>query len=35
MARDKEDRFKNEDKVRKVGGRVESDYYHFKSETAI
>ena len=32
MARGKEDRFKNEDKVRKVGGRVESDYYHFKSE---
>jgi hypothetical protein len=32
MAMDKEDRFKNENKVRKVGGRVESDYYHFRSE---
>ena len=27
-----EDKFKNEDKVRKVGGRVESDYFHFRSE---
>ena len=27
-----QDKFKNEDKVRKVGGRVESDYYHFRSE---
>lgn len=32
MARSKEDRFKNEYKIRKVGGRVETDYYHFKSE---
>ena len=32
MARDKEDKFKNEDKVRKVGGRVASDYYNFRSE---
>lgn len=28
----KEDKFKNEDIVRKVGGRVASDYYDFKSE---
>lgn len=32
MAARKEDRFKNEGKVIKVGGRVASDYYHFKSE---
>ena len=32
MARDKEDKFKNEDKVRKVGGRLKSDYYTFKRE---
>ena len=29
---DTEDRFKNEDKVRKVGGRLWSDYYSFKKE---
>lgn len=32
MAARKEDRFKNEEKVIKVGGRVASDYCHFKSE---
>ena len=34
MARrtDTEDKFKNEDKVRKVGGRLYSDYYGFKRE---
>ena len=34
MARrtDTEDKFKNEDKVRKVGGRLWSDYYTFKRE---
>ena len=32
MERVKEDRFKNEDKVIKVGGKVASDYYRFKSE---
>lgn len=32
MAARKEDRFKNEEKVIKVGGRVASDYCHFKRE---
>ena len=34
MARrtDTEDKFKNEDKVRKVGGRLWSDYYSFKRD---
>ena len=27
-----QDKFKNEDKVRKIGGKVEADYYHFKSD---
>lgn len=32
MAARKEDRFKNEEKVWKVGGCVEDHYYHFKNE---